>query len=367
MSDVPDGKDNAGPAGSWTVRCISLRPYRLLCLVCMIGEERSESAARAPFAALNDQPFWREKTRALRLALRQMQALPDLPVALCCNAGGVFAWQDPGPAEDSPEGAEFNLKRDLDALERLDLPPGALLPARSLLYRMQNHIKSVRDLCGGAARAPRWRGCPKAEAGFYERGNAVSIDEVIPLRAPEVRAAEKARSLADMAAAPAVRIRPHLLLCAVCQYGMGFRPPFEFDNLPEFLQHVLAAPQRPVTLAAGADWMMCAPCKRRDPASGACVNVCGHGGLPNDLRDLIVLQLLGLTYGATLPAGELFARLFERIPETTPVCTRAHARTSVWWDPCADRPNAKAYATGREELMRHGFGVRATPMDLPST
>ncbi len=353
----PGSGGEASAVRPWNVACLSLRPYQLLCLVCALGEERCGAAQRAPFVALNQEPFWRRKTEFLQEALRTIQRVPDVPVVLRCNAGGVFSWQDPGTDDDSPEGAEFNIKRDLDALERLDLPPGVVLPARSLFYRMQNHLKSVRGLCGhGPAAAGAWQGCPKADAGFYEQGNQINIDEIIPLRSPDTRAAEKAASLKGMETAAAVRIRPHLLLCAVCQYGMGFRPPFEFDNLPEFLQFVLRKPQTPVTLVPGADWMMCAPCKRRAPESGDCVNVCGHGGLPNDLRDLSVLQLLGLGYGATLPAHEVFARLFEKIPETTPICTRRHAKTSVWWDPCADKDRAAAYTAGRDELLRLGLG-----------
>jgi hypothetical protein len=161
-----------------------------------------------------------------------------------------------------------------------------------------------------------------------------------------------------MRQAASIRIRPHILLCAVCQYGGGTRPPLDADNLPECLEYVMERPQTPMTLVPGADWMMCAPCKRRT-AAGACVNVCGHGGLENELRDLIVLQILGLSYGATLAAGDLFALMFERIPVTTPVCSRAHVKTSIWWDTCAERPEGSAaYVKGREELMRQGFGVR---------
>ncbi len=33
-----------------------------------------------------------------------------------------------------------------------------------------------------------------------------------------------------MYAAGAIRTRPHILLCAVAQYGRGIRPPFKDDN-----------------------------------------------------------------------------------------------------------------------------------------
>ena len=45
--------------------------------------------------------------------------------------------------------------------------------------------------------------------------------------------------------ADAIPVRPHILVCAVCQYGEGSRPPYETDNLPEMLQFILKNPQGP--------------------------------------------------------------------------------------------------------------------------
>jgi hypothetical protein len=345
------------PVTQYAVSAIPLRPYQLLCLVCELGEARAEVAERAAFDALSREPFWSAKRAFLARVLDAIRRQPDVPVVLRCNEGGVYSFQDPGTKDDSPEGAEFNRKRDLDILAKLDLAPGAILPARHLLYRIQNHLKTVKGICDYEERTSAcWKGCPKAASGFYERGNPVNIDEYIPVLGQGERAGIKQQSLASMETAGAVRIRPHLLMCAVCQYGMGIRPPFEADNLPEFLQLVFKKPETPVTLVSGADWMMCGPCKRRAADTGACVNVGGTGGLSNELRDLNVLQLLGLTYGSTMRAGELYKLLFERIPSSKATCTKDNARISVWGDCCSDLKDGNpSYGKGQAEFKKLGF------------
>lgn len=62
-----------------------------------------------------------------------------------------------------------------------------------------------------------------------------------------------------------------------------------------------------------ADWMTCAPCPNRAGGPNACVNVLGSGGLSNQKRDLDMLQKLGLEYGSTMKARDLFRRIFEKI------------------------------------------------------
>ncbi len=367
ISAKPGG---TSPVTTYSLRVIELRPYQLLCLVCMLGEQQAELTERQPFAALNAEPFWRDKHAFLARALEAMRQQPDMPVVLRCNAGGVFAFQDPGPDADSPEGAEFNQRRDLEILRQLDLAPGATLPARALLYRMQNHLKTVNGVCAPAScsNCSAWQGCPKAKAGFYERGNTINIDQIIPVRSDEQRAQSKVQSLEAMRKARSIRIRPHLLMCAVCQYGMGIRPPFDADNLPEMLRLLKDQPQTPITLVPGADWMMCGPCKRRDPEKGSCVNVSGLGGLANDLRDLNVLMLLGLKYGDTLPADELYERLFRLIPHTAPTCSMdaaKYGKTSIWWDVCRDHPHGNpSYAKGSGELVQLGWIPQPAPASI---
>jgi hypothetical protein len=303
---------------------IQVRPYQILCTVCAAEAEAPEPGPAGLLAAIRE--------------------FPDRPVQLVCDVGGVYAWQTPGE-DDDPDA----LRRcELRILQRLDLPPGAILPARTLLYRVLKAIPTIEGICD-----PEMVDC----AGNYEACVARGISAIIPERDPQEALAEKERSMEALRTAERVTTRPHLLMCSVCQYGKGTRPPMANDNLPELLQIILTErPDLPVTLVRGADWMMCAPCPRRVPELNACVNVAGSGGLSNELRDLDLLELLGLHYGDTLPARELYLLLLDRVHLTTPVCARDNPGLSVWWDNCGARDHADAqgnanYRKGREELL----------------
>jgi len=212
----------------------------------------------------------------------------------------------------------------------------------------------VSGICAyDSATSDAWKGCPKATSGCYEKAREHGIARIIPPRSEEEMAGEKRKSLEAMHQAEAITIRPHILVCAVCQYGGGARPPFKPDNLPDLLQLMLKKPDTLVRLVEGADWMMCAPCPSYVPATSACVNVKGSGGLTNQLRDLRTLQKLGLTYGSRIKAGDLYKLIFERIPSTVDICRLESPTPSVWWDPCGERTsNNEDYRKGREMLMK---------------
>ena len=321
---------------------MTLRPYQILCLICSFGETDGGP-----------------KAGRIKEILDAVRADPDRPVALQCNAGDVYVYQGPGVAEDTPEGGEFNRKRDLAVLTKLDLAPGSVLPARTLLKTAIKAIPTVAGVCGyDTVTSEAWRGCAKAKSGCYEKGRQRGVEAIIPRRTDTQMEREKAESLKAMYQADAVTIRPHILLCAVCQYGGGTRPPYPPDNLPELIQHILENPDTLITMAEGADWMMCAPCPNRVPKLNACVNVLGSGGLSNQKRDLDMLQILGLSYGSTMKAGDLYRLIFERIPSTHAVCARHNDCPSVWWDACGENNREKgnaSYGKGRAMLMRAGL------------
>ena len=315
-----------------------MRPYQILCAVCSLGEEDAGAEGQ-------------KSGEILDLVRRR----PEVPVTLRCNAGDVFVFQDPGTEDDTPEGAEYNRKRDLEILHRLNLAPGTTVPARILFHRLLDQITTVSGICGCSdATCDAWGSCPKAQSGRYERARAKGIGAVIPPRTEEEMGADKEKSLEAMYAArkTGITIRPHILVCAVCQYGGGTRPPFRPDNLPELLQLILKEPDTLITMAEAADWMMCAPCDHRAPELGACVNVKGSGGLVNQLRDLRTLQILGLTYGSTVNARELYRLIFEKIPSTVEICRFDAPELSVWRDGCGSMEcSSENYDKGREELM----------------
>jgi len=318
---------------------IEVRPYQVLCAICHVGAEECPPGVRALTDAI--------------------AAGPDRPITLVCNAGGVFAYQQPGTDSDSDDGPEFNCKRDLDILQRLDLAPGSTPPARTLLMLTMAAIPTVKGICGyDRVTADIWRGCAHADSGRYERNRELGVAPFIAARPEEELVGEKLRSMEALHSASEVTIRPHLLMCATCQYGAGIRPPLRDDNLPELLELILSErPDLPIRFAPGADWMMCAPCPARVPELNACVNTMGSGGLSNQKRDLDLLRLLGLGYGSSLPARELLLLLFERVRSTREVCGRDNRLPSVWWDGCGEHNHENPqgnenHRKGRRALLR---------------
>ena len=278
---------------------------------------------------------------------------PDVPVTLCCNVGEVYAYQDPGTAEDTAEGPLFNIRRDLEILHKLNLMPGVTLPARILLNRLLDYVESLRGICFyDTVTAAPWAGCRHGTEDDYQRIRAAGIEAIIPARSREACMQSKADSLKAMVASDIVDCRPHILVCSVCQYGNGTRPPFAEDNLPELLAWILESPDVRVRLVPHADWMMCGPCPYREDRLNACVNNRGTGGLSNQMRDLRVLQILGLSYGDVMNGRALYRLLLERIPGTYALCHLDASRPSVWWTGCgAADADSPAYAKGRQELM----------------
>ena len=340
---------------------LKVRPYQLLCLICSFGE--------------NDSGPTDDKLKKL---LAQIRESPARPIMLNCNAGDAFSYQDPGVEDDTIRGSEFDRQRDLEILHKLDLMPGAILPAKAILFRLFDKIKTVSNLCGYAETiSNEWIGCTKAQKGFYEKalqnivvGNRYCERDfyqllkegkrsIINEKKEEDLDEEKKHSLAAMLKADEIRVRPHILVCAVEQYADGIRPPYETDNLPEMMQLIIKNPDIKIKLVEGADWMMCAPCPSRDPVFNACILAEGHGGLDNQLRDLRLLRKLGLKFGQSMKARDLFRLIFERIRTTNEICTFEGIFPSVWEDRCAvkelnwtkEGKENETYKKGKEMLM----------------
>ncbi len=316
---------------------MTLRPYQLLSVVCALGGDPAERRDR--------------KIRGIITAIRKT---PDLPLTLCCNFGEVFGYQDPGVLADTPEGAEFNVRRDLEILHKLNLFPGSTLPARMIFMRLWDRIPNVTGICTyGRVTSATWQGWPKAKQVYYWRGHRRGIAALIFPRTKRGMRKAKQQSLAAMVRADVIDVRPHIMLCSVCQYGGGMRPPYLEDNLPELIQFMLQTPDIRIRLAPHADWMMCAPCPYRVPGINACVNNMGNGGVSNQMRDLRVLQKLGLKFGDTLGARDLYKRILKRLPSTLEICRLDHAGLSVWSTGCgAKTENSPGYAKGRKLLMK---------------
>ena len=322
---------------------LKVRPYQLLCTICSLGEEGKDPVKQY------------ERCAPIRDLLRKN---PDAPVTMTCPAGPLYSYQDAGIEADTPESEEFNRKRDLDVLQIIGLSPGTTLPARAFFKTALMGISSVSDICTyDTVTSEAWKGCPKSASGNYERGCAKGIDALISPRAEAEMAQEKKKSIEALNSASVVTVRPHILVCAVCQYGGGTRPPFKPDNLPELMDIIINRnPDLLIKMAPGADWMMCAPCPNRNTALSTCTHVWGNGELDSQLRDLNLLQQIGLQYGSTMKARDLYRLIFERLAVThgkPDICLKYNTQPSVWWDECSGHlyHGKAAYDKGKRELM----------------
>jgi len=232
----------------------------------------------------------------------------------------VYRYQNPGRADDRPKGDLFNEKRDLDILQKLGLVPGSTRPALEILTRLLKNISTTKGICGYAdSGSETWKGCSDANSGNYEKAHAKGINSIIPARNEDEKTRFRKESVKAMYEAEALLIRPHHLMCMACVYGrMEKLEPIKEDNIFEAIDIIQKNPDIPVTLTRGC-CMICPPCSRYNPESRLCVAENGMG-LRDQKKDLDVLQLLGLEYGATLPARRLYRLLFEKIRSTKQIC-----------------------------------------------
>ncbi len=259
-------------------------------------------------------------------------------------------------------------------MQKLDLPPGITLTARILFIRILNRIKTLKNICFCDGKPL----CEDAEKGYYEKSRKTQLSLIVQYcnefsrsmaaeqaREKKIRIILPPRTTVDLkkskqeslkamyrAKNTGIKTRPHLLLCAVCQYGSGVKPGEAFDNLPELLELVKKTPDTRITLVEAADWMMCAPCPSWTEEN-YCVHSLGKCGLSNQLRDMRVLQKTGLDYGATIKARSLYSIILKKIPSTLEICRFDNPSTSMWHSGCGKRrTNSPDYEKGRKKLMK---------------
>ena len=309
---------------------IKLRPYQVLCIVCSVGEI-----------------FFKDEK--LKQILDIVRKEPNIPITLQCNVSSIYRYQNPGVDNDSPEGSLYNIKRDLDILQKLGLAPGATLPARELFIRLLKEIKTVKGICfyeNVTSRA--WEECSKAKNGYYEKVVEKGISEIIPARSGNDKSKAKKESVNKIYSAKKLFIRPHHLMCVTCFLGRGFTAPIKEDNLYEVLDIVCKNPDIPISLIEGC-CMICPPCSGYEPKTNLCVAGCG---LRDEKKDLDVLQKLGLVYGSTMKARDVYRLLFEKIRTGAEICGYGNKETtSPEWTICSGVKD-KAYEKGREMLIK---------------
>ena len=219
-------------------------------------------------------------------------------------------------------------------------------------------------MCRGLTADPAvWPECPHADKGYYER-----IAGVRPFRLKEQTALGEdlagkglwaifqPRSRAEMAEAKRTSaahivekadrlyIRPNHALCILCTRNKT--APLMEDNLVELRRRMEENPDIPVTLCEGC-CMVCDPCNIYHRGE----HLCYAAHPKNVLRDLRMLEVLGLAPGATLPARELYRRIFARIKSLKDICGWGDGSDyALMWSPCGG-----SGGTALEDAKAKGF------------
>jgi hypothetical protein len=145
-----------------------------------------------------------------------------------------------------------------------------------------------------------------------------------------------------------IDIRPYQMLCLVCRQGSRNEalPYYHESRLNDIHAALKADPIVPLTLRCNTDTVFRyqSPGREYDTPEGE---------MFNDLRDLTVLQRIGAVPGHTLPASDLFDRIFEAIPTCQGICGYPEAE-APGWPRCrfADSGNyERGVALGRGSLI----------------
>ena len=330
----PCAANDAETANATSV--LDVRPYQLMCIACRIGQGHTDDLG----------------SDRLSMILAAVRDDPIRPIRLRCYSDSVYRYQNPGPDDDTPEGALFNEKRDLDIIQKLGLVPGDTRPAIDMFERLLKNVPSAMGICGyPTVTSETWKGCPRVAHGDYEKGRALGLQAIIPPRGNEDKAQAKETSVEDIHQAEVLLIRPHHLMCMSCFHGgKSELAPIAEDNLYEAIDAVQRNPAILIKLVRGC-CMICPPCSRYDPESTLCLG--GRSmALRDQKKDIDVLQKLGHKYGDTLPAKELFALLFERIPSTRSICAWGDGEARApEWSICGDPEGREPYEKARDTML----------------
>jgi hypothetical protein len=247
-------------------------------------------------------------------------------------------------------------RKDLEVCRVLGIVPNTVIPAYHVYRWLFSRLPTLEGICRTGSRpSPDWPECPHARRGYYEK---IAGSELKGGLAEQFRLGEKMigkgrwamirpRSRADMrrakersawfilTEAKRLYIRPNHCLCILCNvYKDPNREPLIEDNLVELFQRMTREPDIPVTLSEGC-CMVCDGCN----VYHAGEHLCYHGHIKSTLRDLMMLEKLGLKPGATLPARELYQRIYKRIGSLKEICGwRDGSNTAPWWAPCGANP-----------------------------
>jgi len=317
---------------------IDVRPFQLMCILCR-------------FNTVSNQAAWRDDLNGLygKIKNKHLQLL-----RLCCNVDTCYQYQNPGIASNSPEGEWYNIKRDLDIMQRLGLVPGDIRPAHELFERLKRTITATAGICGyDNTTSETWKGCEYAKSRKYSENiqNGV-IEQIFPPRSEsEIRKSREEGGKAIIEAKE-INLIPMHFMCIACFHAGRTEPePIEADLIYEVWDRIREEPEIPIKIVRKR-CMVCPPCKLFDPEEGMCV----YGGkIGAELRqlqkELTILRKLGLNFGDVVKANELFSRVFQNFSDTREVCAyNQDYATALEWSICGG-PEGGDYPKGREVCL----------------
>lgn len=240
-------------------------------------------------------------------------------------------------------------RKDLEVCRVLGIVPNTVIPAYFAYSALFERQPTLEGICRtGSKRSKAWPQCPHATKGYYEKiaggpnydlqqqtqlgeeMEASGLWAMIRPRSKQDMANAKKISVPNISKAEHLYIRPQHLLCILCTANI--KDPLIQDNLIELRKRMEEKPNIPVTITEGC-CMVCDPCNIYHPGEHLCYGM--H--IKNSLRGLMILEKLGLPPGATMPAGKLYKRIYERIGSLKEICGwRDGIDTAMWWRTCAD-------------------------------
>jgi len=355
----------SGPLTRPDAKPFDIQGRHLLCAVCVRGGCKAHLPGHSRIIRLL-QAMWQYPFVTLRI-------LADLDVNRA-HYLDVYAGrgQRPLPQNFIARQKDYvGRRKDLEVCRRLGIMPGSALPA-FLVYRLLfERAPTLDGICRTASTPSRvWPECPQASKGYYEKiaghkweGLALQTKLGEKLDGIGLWAMVRPRTRADMKAAKAASakrivkkadrlfIRPSHALCLICTATIP--DPLPHDNLVELRQRIETDPNIPVTLTEGC-CMVCDPCNVYHPGE----HLCYKAHADNQLRDLMVLERLGLPPGATLSARELYTRIYKCIPSLRDICAWGDgSNTAPFWAPCGGANKGPRL----EQARAKGLFVRGGP------
>lgn len=256
-------------------------------------------------------------------------------------------------------------RKDLEVCLALEIMPGTVISAYhaySILFEKQ---PTLENICrSNSKRSKAWPQCPHATKGYYEKianGPKYDLKQQTELgeemETSGLWAMIRPRSKQDMSQAKQISarniinkaehlyIRPQHLLCIFCTAQI--KEPLLQDNLIELRKRMEENPDITVTVTEGC-CMVCDPCNIYHPDEHLCYGT--H--IKNSLRDLMILEQLGLAPGATLPAAKLYKRIYERISNLKEICGwRNGPDKPFFWRACLDHKSPMLQEARKKGLI----------------